>query len=345
MPNKNLIKMNILILGANGFIGNALTKKILDSTLHEVYAMDINKDKLDHSNNHPRFHFVEGDVTINNEWIEYHVRKCDVIIPLVAIATPNIYVTDPLKVFNLDFESNLKVIKLVAKYNKRIIFPSTSEVYGICSDKKFNEYSSNLTLGPVHKFRWIYSASKQLLDRVILAHSANGDLNCTIFRPFNWIGQKLDSLKQAQLGNGRVFTIFLNNLICGEDIILVNGGSQRRAFTYLDDGIDALMKIIEADSLELNEKIFNIGNPNNDISITELAKIMIEYYNDLTRTTYKGKLVSMAEKIFYGNRYEDIPFRVPDISEANTKLNWQPKYDISQTIKKTMTLYLKDEGY
>ena len=81
-------------------------------------------NKLDHSIGNPRFHFVEGDINISNEWIEYHVRKCDVIIPLVAIATPNVYVTNPLKVFQLDFEAKLKVIKWVAKYNKRIIFPS-----------------------------------------------------------------------------------------------------------------------------------------------------------------------------------------------------------------------------
>lgn len=337
--------MKILILGANGFIGNALAKRILETTEHEVYAMDLYNNNLDHSLKHLKFHFVEGDVNISNEWIEYHVRKCDIIIPLVAIATPNIYVTDPLKVFQLDFESNLKVIKFVAKYKKRIIFPSTSEVYGICKDEKFNEYSSNLILGPTHKFRWIYSASKQLLDRVILAYANNGDLNCTIFRPFNWIGPRLDSLKEAQLGNGRVFTIFLYNLINGKDIVLVNGGSQRRSFTYLDDGIDALMKIIDMDPFDLNEKIFNIGNPQNDISISELADIMIKNYNDIADVPYKGKVVSISEEKFYGNRYEDIPMRVPDISEAKEKLFWHPKSHINQIIKKTMFLYLKNEGY
>jgi len=217
--------LKILVLGANGFIGNALVKRLLGSSENEVYAMDLDDGKLDHSINKSKFHFVEGDIDISNEWIEYHIKKCDVIVPLVAIATPNIYIKDPIKIFELDFESNLKIVKLVAKYGKRIIFPSTSELYGMCEDKLFNEYNSKLVLGPVHKSRWIYSASKQLLDRLLIAYSEKGLLNCTIFRPFNWIGPKLDSLEQAQLGNGRVVTIFINNLFCNRDLVLVNGGA------------------------------------------------------------------------------------------------------------------------
>ncbi|MHB8746867.1 MAG: NAD-dependent epimerase/dehydratase family protein, partial [Gammaproteobacteria bacterium] len=77
----------ILILGINGFIGSSLTERILRDTDWEVYGMDMAADKLAESIAHPRFHFVEGDITINHEWIEYHVKKCDVVLPLVAIAT------------------------------------------------------------------------------------------------------------------------------------------------------------------------------------------------------------------------------------------------------------------
>ena len=337
--------MRILILGANGFIGNALCKKLLENKNIEVYALDLSSNKLDHSFSNPRFNFVEGDININNEWIEYHIRKCDIIIPLVAIATPNVYVTDPLKVFQLDFEANLKIVKMVAKYHKRLIFPSTSETYGMCEDVVFNEYTSKLVLGPINKSRWIYSASKQLLDRVIFAYAEKNDLTCTIFRPFNWIGPRLDSMKEAQLGNGRVVTIFLYNLINGKDIVLVNGGHQRRSFTYLDDGIDALIKIINHDNQALNKKIFNIGNPNNDISIKELAHLMVKTYNEDSQDIYKGKIVTKSQNDFYNDGYEDIPIRVPDIQEAESKLKWKPKYDVLQSVKKTITSYLKDEGY
>ena len=332
--------MKILILGANGFIGNALVETLLKNKVYEVYGMDLKNNKLGEVINNPSFHFVEGDINISNEWIEYHIRKCDVVIPLVAIATPNIYVKDPLRVFHLDFESNLKIVKWVAKYNKRVIFPSTSEVYGMCEDNTFDEYDSKLVLGPIHKNRWIYSCSKQLLDRVIIAYSERGDLKATLFRPFNWIGPKLDSLAQAQLGNGRVITIFINNMINNQDIVLVNGGKQSRCFTYLNDGIDALVKIIAGDPKGLNGKIFNIGNPDGNLTIKELANIMIRIYNEISSKPYNGNIVEKSEADFYGKGYEDIPVRVPSISEAQNKLGWEPTTMHEKAIRLTIQSFI-----
>src|SRR5512136_252169 len=123
--------MRILILGVNGFIGNALTRRILETTDWQVHGMDLSASKLGHSLNHERFHFLEGDITINKEWIEYHVKTSDVVLPLVAIATPATYVKEPLRVFELDFEENLRVIRQCVKYRRRVVFPSTSEVYGM----------------------------------------------------------------------------------------------------------------------------------------------------------------------------------------------------------------------
>ena len=161
-------KKTILITGGAGYIGSVLTESLLNKgyTVNVIDNLYYGQDSLLSVCQYPNFNFVEGDINISNEWIEYHIKKCDIIIPLVAIATPNVYVKDPLKIFELDFESNLKIVKWVANYKKHIIFPSTSEVYGISTDKKFNEYKTNLVVGPVHKSRWIYSTSKQLLDRV-----------------------------------------------------------------------------------------------------------------------------------------------------------------------------------
>ena len=156
----------ILILGVNGFIGHHLSKRILETTDWEVYGMDMNSERVQPFMGNPRFHFFEGDITINKEWIEYHIRKCDVVLPLVAIATPSTYVSDPLRVFELDFEANLPFIRSCVKYKKRVIFPSTSEVYGMCGDEAFDPHTSNLVLGPIEKQRWIYACSKQLMDRV-----------------------------------------------------------------------------------------------------------------------------------------------------------------------------------
>ena len=128
------------------------------------------------------------DITINKEWIKYNIKKCDVILPLVAIATPASYVKNPLGVFELDFEANLPIIRSAVEYNKRIIFPSTSEVYGKSKDTPFCPENSDLVLGPINKQRWIYSCSKQLLDRIIYAYGEKNNLDYTLFRPFNWFG-------------------------------------------------------------------------------------------------------------------------------------------------------------
>ena len=149
----------ILILGVNGFIGHHLTRALLARTDWHVYGMDLCSERVETFLDDPRFHFVEGDITINREWVEYHVRKCDVVLPLVAIATPATYVREPLKVFELDFEANLPIIRHCVKYRTRIVFPSTSEVYGMSPDAMFDPYSSNLVLGPINKSRWIYSCA------------------------------------------------------------------------------------------------------------------------------------------------------------------------------------------
>ena len=162
--------LKIMILGANGFIGSALTSAILRERDWEVYGIDLSDNKLGELPRNARFHFVEGDITINKEWVEYHVKKCDVVMPLVAIANPAQYVTHPLKVFELDFEANVEVVRHCVKYGKRLIFPSTSEVYGMSADAVLDEESSPLVYGPINKQRWIYAASKQLLDRVIYAY-------------------------------------------------------------------------------------------------------------------------------------------------------------------------------
>jgi nucleoside-diphosphate-sugar epimerase len=137
--------LKIMILGANGFIGSALTNAILRTRDWEVYGMDLADNKLGDLPKNDRFHFLEGDITINREWVEYHVKKCDAIVPLVAIANPAQYVTHPLKVFELDFEANLAVVRQCVKYGKRLIFPSTSEIYGMSPDAVLDEGRSALT--------------------------------------------------------------------------------------------------------------------------------------------------------------------------------------------------------
>jgi len=339
--------MKILILGVNGFIGNALTRRIMATTDWEVYGLDMSTDKLGHSMGNSRFHFLEGDITINKEWIAYNIKKCDVVLPLVAIATPASYVREPLKVFELDFEENLAIIRQCVKYGKRVVFPSTSEVYGMCPDDEFDEETSSLVLGPIHKERWIYSCAKQMLDRVIYAYGTHEGLRYTLFRPFNWIGPRLDSINTAKEGSSRVLTQFLYNIIMGEPINLVDGGNQRRSFTYLEDGIDCLMKIIENRGGCAEGGIFNIGNPANDLSVRELAcklRDLVKEYPRYRERAETCRIVEVTSEDFYGKGYQDIVTRVPSIAKAAERLGWVPATGIDEALKKTLDFYLIEEG-
>ena len=332
----------LCILGVNGFIGHHLSQRILADTEWEVYGMDMSSDRVSDLMKHPRFHFFEGDITINREWIEYHIRKCDVILPLVAIATPAMYVREPLKVFELDFEANLPIVRSCVKWKKRVLFPSTSEGYGMCEDEEFDPYGSSLVLGPIDKQRWIYSCSKQLMDRVIYAYGSMGELDFTLFRPFNWIGAGLDSIHTAKEGSSRVITQFLGHIVRGEPIQLVDGGSQKRAFTYIDDGVAALMKIIDNKDGVASGRIYNVGNPRNNYSVRELAEMMLALartYPEYKKNAAKVKLVDTSASKYYGKGYQDVKNRVPNIDTTMKELGWKPKVDMKTALKHIFDAY------
>ncbi|HEX7252584.1 MAG TPA: bifunctional UDP-4-keto-pentose/UDP-xylose synthase [Thermoanaerobaculia bacterium] len=334
--------MRVLVLGVNGFIGNALTERILGTTDWTVSGLDIGSDKIAPFLGHPRFTYLEGDIAINKEWIEYQVKKCDVVLPLVAIANPSLYVQQPLAVFQLDFEENLRIVKQAVLYGKRVVFPSTSEVYGMCPDAEFDEESSPLVYGPIRKQRWIYSCSKQLLDRVIYAYGEQG-LSYTLFRPFNWIGPHLDDVDSPKEGSSRVLTQFLHNILYGRPIKLVDGGTQRRSFTYISDGIDCLMKILENEGGRADRSIFNIGNPANDLSVREVAERLIAAvasYPSYAAKARATEIVEVSSKEYYGDGYQDIMTRVPSIARARRILGWQPKVGMDEAIRRTVDFYL-----
>ncbi|MGI4836708.1 MAG: bifunctional UDP-4-amino-4-deoxy-L-arabinose formyltransferase/UDP-glucuronic acid oxidase ArnA [Janthinobacterium lividum] len=334
----------VLILGVNGFIGNHLSERLLQDERYEVFGLDIGSDAIERLRSHPRFHFVEGDISIHSEWIEYHIKKCDVVLPLVAIATPIEYTRNPLRVFELDFEENLKIVRYCVKYNKRVIFPSTSEVYGMCQDQNFDEDTSNLIVGPINKQRWIYSVSKQLLDRVIWAYGDKG-LKFTLFRPFNWMGPRLDRLDSARIGSSRAITQLILHLVEGTPIRLVDGGAQKRCFTDVADGIEALARIIDNQNGVCNNQIINIGNPDNEASIRQLGEELLRQFE---AHPLRGNFPPFAgfreveSKTFYGNGYQDVSHRKPSIDNARRLLNWAPTVELSETIGKTLDFFLRE---
>ncbi len=318
-------------------------RRILNEKDWYVITNDIRDDKLREFRGNPRFEFHKGDI-LNTRLIQKLVSRADIVVPLAGIATPKTYLLDPLRVFEIDFEANLAIVRMCVDAKKRVVWPSTSEVYGMSTDKEFHPDESNLVTGPINKIRWIYSTSKQMMDRVIFAYGRDRGLDFTLFRPFNWIGYGQDNIHDAN-GNARLIPQFLGNILRGEPLQLVDGGSNRRSFTYIDDGIDALIKIIENKNGIATGKIYNIGNPKNNHSIREVAEMMLQlapkypYFQDDIKNV---KIIDIASGKHYGEGYQDMNNRIPYIRNTQHDLNWNPKVSLRQALGKTFVAYVAE---
>ncbi len=213
----------------------------------------------------------------------------------------------------------------------------------MCPDEAFDEEESNLVLGPINRMRWIYSCSKQLMDRVIYAYGAKEGLRYTIFRPFNWMGPKLDNIKSTKEGSSRALTQFIGNVMRGEPIRLVGGGEQRRCFLYIADAVDAMMRILENKNGCADQRIFNIGSPANNVSIKELAHLIVELmgtYPGYEARAKEARIITVDSESYYGAGYQDAQFRAPAVGRAKEFLGWEPTTDMRTALKKTLDYYL-----
>ena len=319
---------------------------ILADTDWEVQGFDIASDNLAPFQNNNRFKFFEGDMFKEIEWLEEQIKKVDVVVPLAGIAKPAYYLEKPLWTFEVDFEQNLKIVRLCSKHKTRIIFPSTSEVYGMSGDQLLKEDESPLITGPIAKMRWIYSCSKQMMDRMIFAYGQEEGLDFSIFRPFNWVGPRLDTFKDAEERKARSITQMIYDIIHRGEISLVNGGEQRRSFTWIGDGIEALIDIIANKNGKATGEIFNIGNPKNNFSIKELAEMLIEemkHFPSYKESAEKTKLNEIKAEKYYGKTYDDLMNRVPSVEKMELLLGWKPKTDMNELLRKTIDWYAQGE--
>ena len=209
-------------------------------------------------------------------------------------------------------------------------------------DAEFDPEKSELVLGPINKPRWIYSCAKQLMDRVIWGYGMEQKLDFTLFRPFNWIGSGLDSINTAKEGSSRVITQFLGHIVRGENIQLVDGGAQKRAFTYVDDGIDALLRIIDNPKGVASGQIYNIGNPKNNFSVRELAEMMLELAASIPEYAEQAshvRLVKTTATKYYGGGYQDVQNRVPKITNTMRDLGWKPRIGMQEALERIFESY------
>jgi UDP-apiose/xylose synthase len=314
--------------------------------------MDRARARIAHLLPHPRLEFVQADIDSCAD-LGGLVAASDVVVNLAALCNPSLYNTIPLTVIDSNFTQPRLLVRLCAEAGRRLIQFSTCEVYGRtlagfrgrAGREPFREDESPYLLGPIGAQRWTYACAKQLLERLIYAYGQEAGLRWTIVRPFNFIGPRMDYIPGVD-GDGvpRVVACFMEALLTGRPLRLVDGGRNRRVFTYIDDAVDAVMAMIEKPG-PAERQVFNVGNPANELTIRELARRMAALHDELgplAGAPRSAGLFAVSGKEFYGPGYEDSDRRIPDIAKAQEKLGWQPRTGIEQTLRATVGAFIRD---
>jgi UDP-apiose/xylose synthase len=342
--------MKILILGCGGFIGCHLIDALLKDGKNSVTGVDIFNYKISRHLSNPKFEFIEGDIYGMD--IEGLVAKSEVVIFLATICNPYFYVNNPLATIKSNFIDPMKIVDMCVRNNVWMINFSSCEIYGkTVSSYVGDDYATKalyeqiedttpLVMGPIKNQRWCYASAKQLLDRYIYANHTEKDFEFTSIRPYNFVGSKLDYLSDVDgMGTPRVVACFIEALLKGKPIKLVNGGKVFRTFTYIQDAVDALLIIIGSKEESVN-RFFNIANPENEITVEGLAGLMKSTFAKIKGDPdyLNHPVVSVNSDDFYGVGYEDCDRRVPNI-DGMLGLGWKPRYGLEETF------YLVTKGF
>lgn len=318
----------ILVTGGAGFLGSYICDKLLKMD-HKVTVIDMaDGEKISHLMSNKRFRFIQDSVC-DTSLMKHEIKDIDMIFHLAAIADPLKYVTNPLNVMEVDLLAAINIFKIAAENKIKIIFSSTSEIFGRNKNVPWKEEDDRV-LGSTSIHRWCYSTSKAACEHYLFALGKQENISFVIYRFFNVYGPKLDDL-----GYGRVIPIFLKQFLHGEDITVHGDGKQTRTFTYVDDAVDAIIKLAFCKKAE--NEVFNIGT-SKEYSMYKLARIMKKVGG------FKSGIKFVKHKEVFGKHYEDIPRRIPDTSKVRKYIDWKPKVSIEEGLKRTIDYYRLKRG-
>ena len=332
--------VSIAIVGAGGFIGSHLLDALIERTSWHIFAVDIDFNRLQHRLNHPRIEFLCDD--IKNESVASRIAACPIVINLAAICVPSRYMREAKEVIESNYNHPVALAQACEKSGAWLIHFSTSEVYGKTSLEPclLEEDSSSMVLGSVRASRWSYACAKQLTERYIA--SLQG-LSWTVLRPFNFIGPRMDFIPGID-GEGipRVLANFCAALLKNEPLLLVDKGVSRRSFTSIHDAIHFIFAVLSHREESLGQA-FNIGNPENELSIAELADCMRSIYASLRNVSIDqvSSVQNISSSDYYGEGYEDSLRRIPSIEKAKRLLGYVPSEALDVTLRETLSWFIE----
>ena len=315
--------MRVLITGGAGFIGSHLAQSYLERG-HEVYVIDdlstgslSNIKALQETAAYKGRFFVTIDTILNREAMLELTGTCDVVFHLAAAVGVRYILEHPLESIKTNIQGTEKVLEMCAKFKKRVLIASSSEVYGKHLHAPLKE-TDNIIYGPSSKFRWSYAASKLMDEFTALAYHRNKGLAAIVTRLFNTVGPR-------QTGAyGMVIPRFVTQALKGVPLTVYGDGTQTRTFTYVKDVVGALMALMETD--EAVGEVFNVGGTE-EITIRDLADRIIRE----TGSTSTVELIPY-EKAFEKD-FEDMQRRVPCIEKINKVIGFNPETDLTTILK------------
>lgn len=317
--------MNILITGGAGFIGHHLTRKLLNQNFKVTVYDNLSTGSYSNISEfleNPNFLFINGDI-LNIKKLESSIKKVDYIVHLAAAVGVFNILQNPIKNLKINLEGTENLYKILTKYNIPTLVASTSEIYGKNYKNGLRE-NDDRVLGKTSILRWTYSIAKSLDESLGFAYSEKYDLDLRFVRLFNTVGER----QSAEYG--MVLPRFIQKALNNLDIEVYGTGRQKRSFVYVDDVTQAILKIIK--SKKTRNLALNIGNPS-EITIINLAKKVINI------TKSNSKVVYLKYSEVYGENFEDMLRRKPNIDLATKVLDWNPKITIDQIIQKIVQNY------
>lgn len=310
--------MKILITGGAGFIGSHLADKLIAEG-HEITVIDDlstgRYSNIAHLEDHENFRLII-DTVLNAGLMEELVRETDRVYHMASAVGVRLIMEQPVKTIETIFHGTDTVLKFCSRYRKRVLIPSTSEVYGKGISVPFNEDDDLLT-GGTDKHRWAYACAKTLDEFLALAHWKETQLPVVVTRLFNTVGPR-------QTGQyGMVVPRFIQAAVRNEPIEVHGDGTQSRCFGHVADVVEGLTRLIETPACF--GTVINLGN-SEEVSINELAKRTIS----LTGSTSEIRFVPYDQ--VYGEGFEDMQRRVPSLEKARSLIGYQPTRTLDDII-------------
>lgn len=317
--------MKILITGGAGFVGSHLADKLIEQG-HEITVLDDlstgRYSNVEHLEGHERFRLII-DTVLNQELMEELVRETDRVFHMASAVGVRLIMEQPVKTIETIFHGTDVVLKFCSRYRKRVLIPSTSEVYGKGAKVPFSEEDDLLT-GATDKHRWAYACAKTLDEFLALAHFKETRLPVVVVRLFNTVGPR-------QTGQyGMVVPRFVHSAIKNEPLTVFGDGTQSRCFGHVHDVVEGLAKMLETP--QCFGQVINLGN-SEETTILGLAEKAIE----LTGSRSEIRYISYDEA--YGDGFEDMRRRVPSLEKAGRLVGYKPTRTLADIINDVATEY------